>query len=168
MGSFRRLAAVILAASLATVACAPDASTAPATRDVATMDSGRMVDSVNDLKAVRLRNFDIRKSINKGVGKATGAVERGFDQAGGVLDYPFAEAQRESGRAGRTAMSSVVNTERQVWRNASGQIIDGVGNLIASIPLKWPSDIGREAAGQAVNAARGRWTQRSTHSTRSV
>ena len=155
MGSFRGSAAVILAASLATVACAPDASTAPATTDFATMESEPMVGSVNDLKAVRLRNYNIGKSINKGVGKATGAVERSFDQAGGVLNYPFAEAQRESGRAGRTAMSSVVNTERQIWRNASGQIIDGVGNLIDSIPLKWPSDIGREAAGQAVGAARG-------------
>ncbi len=155
MGSLRGLTAITLLFSLTVVACAPDGSTAPTTSNIATMNEGPMVDSVDDLKAVRLRNFNLGKSINKGVGKATGAVERSFDQAGGVLNYSFAEARRESGQAGRTAMSSVVNTERQVWRDASGQIIDGVGNLIASIPLTWPSDIGREAAGQAVNAARG-------------
>lgn len=155
MGSLRGLTAITLLFSLTVVACAPDGSTAPTTSNIATMNEGPMVDSVDDLKAVRLRNFNLGKSINKGVGKATGAVERSFDQAGGVLNYSFAEARRESGQAGRTAMSSVVNTERQVWRDASGQIIDGVGNLIASIPLTWPSDIGREAAAQAVNAARG-------------
>lgn len=151
MISLRRLAAGVLFTSLVTAACAPDRSDV----DPATANKGPMIGSVDDLKAVRLRNFNLGKSINKGVGQATGAVEKGFDQAGGVLIGAFAEAQRESGQVGRSAMSSVVDTARQTWRNASGQIVDGAGNLISSIPLTWPSDIGREAAGQAVNAARG-------------
>ena len=143
---------VIISAAIALVMTACGTSvddTAPPASD------GPMIGSVDDLKAVRLRNFNLGKSINKTVGHATGAIEDGFDQAGGVITGAFSEAAQESGQYGRTAMSSVVDTGEQTWRDASGRIIDGAGNLIAEIPLSWPSDIGRAAAGQAVNAARG-------------
>lgn len=114
-----------------------------------------MIGSVDDLKAVRLRNFNLGKSINKTVGHAGGAIEKGFDQAGGAFTRGFAEASREAGETGRTAMSSVVDTADTTWRNASGEIVDAAGSVISSLPLAWPADIGREAAGQAVNAAKG-------------
>lgn len=155
MGPLRRLSTVVILFSLVASACAPDGSTAPPTsNNTPTSNNAPMIGSVDDLKAVRLRNFKIGKSINKSIGQASGAVERGFNQTGGVLVDAFSEARSESGQFGRTAMSSVANTTSQTWRNASGQIIDGAGNLIDSIPLTWPSDIGRQAAGDAVNSAR--------------
>lgn len=144
--SSRRTATVALVMALVTAACGTDADeTTPTTAE------GQIFGSADDLKAVRLRNFNFTKSINKTMGTSTGAIEKGFDQAGGAISGAFSEAAQESGRYGRTAMSSVVDA----WRDASGRIVDGAGNLISSIPLSWPSDLGREAAGQAVNAAKG-------------
>ncbi len=142
----RRTATVALLMALVAAACGTDT-------DVATPTTveGQIFGSADDLKAVRLRNFNFTKSINKTMGTSTGAIEKGFDQAGGAIGGVFSEAAQESGRYGRTAMSSVVDA----WRDASGRIIDGAGNLISSIPLSWPSDLGREAAGQAVSAAKG-------------
>lgn len=144
--SSRRTVTVALLMALVTAACGTDAgSTTPTTFE------GQIFGSADDLKAVRLRNFNFTKSVNKSMGTSTGAIEKGFGQAGGAISGVFSEAAQESGRYGRTAMSSVVDA----WRDASGRIVDGAGNLILSIPLSWPSDIGREAAGQAVNAAKG-------------
>lgn len=144
--SSRRTATVALLMALVTAACGTDAGVA-----TPTTAEGQIFGSADDLKAVRLRNYNLGKSFNKTMGTSTGAIEKGFDQAGGAIAGAFSEAAQESGRYGRTAMSSVVDT----WRDASGRIVDGAGNLISSIPLSWPSDLGREAAGQAVNAAKG-------------
>lgn len=146
MSRFRRLTCAIVLAAVTASACGTDADVA-----TPTTAEGQIFGSADDLKAVRLRNFNFTKSINKTMGTSTGAMEKGFDQAGGAISGVFSEAAQESGRYGRTAMSSVVDA----WRDASGRIVDGAGNLISSIPLSWPSDLGREAAGQAVNAARG-------------
>lgn len=109
---------------------------------------------VESLSAVRLRNSGFLKSINKGLGQATGAIQDGADAVGGALSEAFAEANNESSKAGRTAMSSVVSTAEHEWRNASGQIIDGAGNVIAAIPLNWPASLGAAIEGQIVRAAR--------------
>jgi len=147
----RRVSALFLVISLVVSACSADddAMSPPTSGDEA------LPGMVEDPKAVRLRSFNLGKSINRSVGKASGAIERGFDEAGGALTRSFAEATVEVGQAGRTAMSSVVDAAEQKWRDASGRIIDGAGNLISFVPLSWPGNIGRQAAGQAVNAARG-------------
>ncbi len=120
-------------------------------------DAGRaepMVDSVDNLGAVRLRSFSFSKSINKGLGQATGAIEGGANTVGGAFSAAFAEASNESSKAGRTAMSSVVSTAEHQWRNASGQVIDAAGNLIESLPLTWPNQLGAVIEGQVVEASR--------------
>jgi hypothetical protein len=113
-----------------------------------------MVDSVDDLGAVRMRSFNLGKSINRTVGQATGAIEGGANSVGGAFAAAFAEASNESSKAGRTALSSVVSTSEQQWRNASGQVIDAAGNLIASLPLTWPNQLGAVIEGQVVEASR--------------
>ena len=147
MRSTPRRTACLVIAAVALAACGTDGSSTSST-DPVTID-------LDDYGAVRLRNFNINKSFNKTVGQASGAIEGGVDQAGGAFTKAFAEARDESGEFGRTAMSSVVDTAGDTWRDASGRIVDAAGNIITSIPLTWPRDIGREAAGQAVNAARG-------------
>jgi hypothetical protein len=92
-------------AALLLAACAPDGAPPPAA----------MVDSVDDLGAVRLRSFNLGKSINKGLGQATGAIEGGVNDVGGAFSAAFAEASNESSKAGRTAMSSVVSTAEHEW-----------------------------------------------------
>jgi hypothetical protein len=149
-----RLTASLAAASLVAGACGTSSSSTSPTDATGSSIEGYLRGSVDDLSAVRLRNFNLNRSFNKTVGQASGAIESGFDQAGGVLTQAFSEAREESGQYGRTAMSSVVNTANATWRDASGRIVDAAGNLISSIPLTWPSDIGRAAAGQAVNAAK--------------
>ena len=139
----RRIACALVVA-LVLPACAPDGA-APAPPQEGTTD---------DLGAVRLRNFNLGKSINKGLGQATGAIQDGADAVGGAFSGAYAEASSETNKAGRTAMSSVVSTAEHEWRNASGQIIDGAGNLIAAIPLNWPASLGSAIEGQVVRAAR--------------
>ena len=125
-GVTRRIGCALVVA-LVLPACAPDGA-APAPPQEGTTD---------DLGAVRLRNFNFGRSINKGLGQATGAIQDGANAVGGAFSTAFAEATSETNKAGRTAMSSVVSTAEHQWRNASGQVIDGAGNLIAAIPLNW-------------------------------
>lgn len=113
-----------------------------------------MVGSVDDLAAVRVRNFNFAKSFNRTVGQAGDAIQDGANSVGGAFGNGFAEASREAGEAGRTAMSSVVSTAEHEWRNASGQIIDGAGTIISSLPLSWPDRLGGVVEGQVVGAAR--------------
>jgi len=142
---FVKLLGLATAAAMLAAACtAPDkAVTGPATEESA------------GEPAVRMRNFNLRKSINKGVGSASGAVEKGFNETGGAISDGFAEASRETGGVGRTAMSSVVSTAEHEWRNVSGQIVDAAGVVASFIPASWPNDLGPAVAGQVVSAARG-------------
>lgn len=109
MSRFRRLTCAIVLAAVTASACGTDADVA-----TPTTAEGQIFGSADDLKAVRLRNFNFTKSINKTMGTSTGAMEKGFDQAGGAISGVFSEAAQESGRYGRTAMSSVVDA----WRDA--------------------------------------------------
>jgi hypothetical protein len=104
--------------------------------------------------AIRMRNLNLGKSINRSVSKASGAVEKGFNDAGGAITGSFNEAARETSNIGRTAMSSVVSTAESEWRNASGAIVDGAGVLASFIPTSWPADLGPAVAGQVVAQAR--------------
>jgi hypothetical protein len=104
--------------------------------------------------AIRVRNFNLGKSINKGISSASGAVEKGFNEVGGAITGGFAEATKETGAVGRTAMSSVVSTAENEWRNASGQIVDAAGVIANLIPTSWPADLGPAVAGQVVSSAR--------------
>jgi hypothetical protein len=150
----RRLTVALVTTALFASACGTNGSSTSASDPTATSVGGYLRGSVDDLGAVRLRNFNLNRSFNKTVGQASGAIENGFEQTGGAFMTAFSEAREESGQFGRTAMSSVVDTANDTWRDASGRIVDAAGNLISSIPLTWPSNIGREAAGQAVNAAK--------------
>jgi hypothetical protein len=141
----RRHLAVAVSFAVLLPACAPDGAPPPAA----------MVDSVDDLGAVRLRSFNLGKSINRTVGQASGAIEGGANTVGGAFSAAFAEASNESNKAGRTAMSSVVSSAEHQWRNASGQVIDAAGNLIESLPLTWPNQLGAAIEGQVVEASRG-------------
>jgi hypothetical protein len=106
-----------------------------------------------ELSSVRLRTFNLRKSINRSISKAANAVEKGFQDTGGVLIGSFKEAEKEASRVGRTAMSSVVSTAEQEWRNASGEIVDAANNLVSLLPLSWPNVL-EDAAGMVVKVAR--------------
>ena len=68
----RRLTAAFLLAALVMAACGTDGDTSSTATSTSMSVDGPMIGSVDDLKAVRLRNFNIGKSINKTVGKASG------------------------------------------------------------------------------------------------
>ena len=138
----RRRIIFVLVAALMTGSCAADGTSAPLTGNV------------EDLAAVRLRNFNIGKTLNKSVGDASKAIQGGANSVGGAFEAAFAEANNESSKAGRTAMSSVISTAEHEWRNASGQIIDGAGTLVSAITLTWPASLGSAIEGQIVQAAR--------------
>lgn len=143
----RRLVTLTAVAGLLASACAsPEAAAPPA--------PPAPVEQPADETAVRLRNFNLGRSINKGISTASGAVEKGFNEAGGALTSGFAEASRETSAVGRTAMSSVVSTAENEWRNASGQIVDAAGVVVSFIPTSWPANLGPAVAGQVVSSAR--------------
>lgn len=142
-GLIKLLSLTTVAAMLA-VACGSAEDTAPPTPTEESADGS----------AIRVRNFNLRKSINKGISSASGAVEKGFNEAGGAITDGFAEATKETGAVGRTAMSSVVSTAENEWRNASGQIVDAAGVIANLIPTSWPNDLGPAVAGQVVSSAR--------------
>lgn len=100
--------------------------------------------------SVRVRTFGL-KSISRAMGHATGAVSQGVNQAGGAINSAFAEAEKESGSLGRSAMSSVTDE----YRNASGQVIDAAGNIISYIPTSWPRVLDNAAYGVLVTALNG-------------
>ena len=87
--------------------------------------------------AFRLRNFNLVKSISKGVSEASGAISSTANDVGGAINGGFAEASTESGIMGRTAASSVTSA----YRNAQGQIIDAANNVITVIPMSWPASL---------------------------
>lgn len=142
-GLIKLLSLTTVAAMLA-VACGSAEDTAPPTPTEESADGS----------AIRVRNFNLGKSINKGISSASGAVEKGFNEAGGAITGGFAEATKETGAVGRTAMSSVVSTAENEWRNASGQIVDAAGVIANLIPTSWPNDLGPAVAGQVVSSAR--------------
>lgn len=142
-GLIKLLSLTTVAAMLA-VACGSAEDTAPPTPTEESADGS----------AIRVRNLNLGKSINKGISSASGAVEKGFNEAGGALTGGFAEASKETGAVGRTAMSSVVSTAENEWRNASGQIVDAAGVIANLIPTSWPKDLGPAVAGQVVSSAR--------------
>lgn len=141
------LSLTVVAAVVAVACASPEgASPVPPAEVVA-------VESAEEF-AIRMRNFNLRRSINKAVSSASGAVEKGFNEVGGALSSGFAEASRESSAIGRTAMSSVVSTAENEWRNASGQIVDAAGVVASFIPTSWPNELGPAIAGQVVSSAR--------------
>jgi hypothetical protein len=85
--------------------------------------------------AIRLRNFNLGKSISKGMSEASGAISGAVNDVGGAITGGFAEASTESTITGRTAASSITST----YRNAQGQIVDAANNVITMIPLTWPA-----------------------------
>lgn len=137
----RRAIGLLLVGALFVGACAPAQDTA-GDRDLDTET------------AIRMRNLNLGKSINKSFSSASGAVEKGFNEAGGAITKGFSEASRETGAIGRTAMSSVVSTAENEWRNASGQIVDAAGVVASFIPTSWPAELGPDVAGQIVSSAR--------------
>ena len=141
MFNARRRVALAVITALVFTSCAPDGASEP------------ILGSVDELSAVRVRNLNLGKSLNKTFGDASKAIQDGANTVGGAFDAAFAEANNESSKAGRTAMSSVMSTAEHEWRNASGQIIDGAGNLISAITLTWPADLGASIEGQVVRAA---------------
>lgn len=103
-----------------------------------------------EVSAVRVRNFSLSKSFHKVVSEASRAIDSAISAAGGAITKAYAEASKESGVVGRTAMSSVV---ADAFRNAAGQVVDAANTVISYIPTSWPNELGPDAANSVVKAA---------------
>ena len=86
-----RLRSIVATASCAAVllpVCAPDATSQP------------MVGSVDDLAAVRVRNFNFAKSFNRTVGQAGDAIQDGASSVGASIVCAVVTVARASSSSG--------------------------------------------------------------------
>jgi hypothetical protein len=93
---------------------------------------------------------------NKGLKKLGKKLKKGANKVGdGVKDVGNDVANGATGVVNdisNTADASL-NVVSKEYRNASGQVVDGLGNVLTAIPTNWPSNLGADALKMIVQTA---------------
>ena len=87
------------------------------------------------------------KAIKKGANKVGGAVTGAANDAGNAVNDVVNQATN--------AADASLNVVAKEYRNASGQVVDGLGNIVNAIPVNWPAQLGADALKAIVQTAEG-------------
>lgn len=93
-----------------------------------------------------VKNIKIKKIVKKVTQPATKVV----NQTGSAIT----DTANQAGNAITGGSNAALNAVAKEYRNASGQVIDGVGDVISMLPTSWPAELGPEALVQVVQQAR--------------
>lgn len=87
------------------------------------------------------------KKLKKGANKVGGGISDLANDAGNAANDVVNQASN--------AADASLNVVAKEYRNASGQVVDGLGNIVNAIPVNWPAQLGADALKAIVQTAEG-------------
>jgi hypothetical protein len=92
-----------------------------------------------------VKNIKLKKLVKKVTQPATKVV----NQAGGAIT----DTANQVGNAVTGGTNDALNAVSKEYRNASGQVVDGLGNVVNMLPTTWPNELGPGALKLVVQEA---------------